>query len=376
MNYEVYFPRGIAKGNSFCNRKDERARLLKNIKTGQHTLLMSPRRYGKTSLVFYVINEVELPFGDADLFVAVDVGKIEQAILAGIRKVIAAVGTPTDQALSILRDYFKNKNTQWTVGTQGVNVVLAPSPHADPATNILEALQALENLLQKKKKRAVLFLDEVQEIGEIPGGKGIEGAIRHVAQQTKYLSLIFSGSKRHLLAQMFYGKSRPLYKLCDRIVLDRIDQAEYIDHINKFAVKRWGKKLDEIVLDRIFQLTDLHPYYVNNLCLRLWEADLNDLPEPSNVTNCWQIMLKEELSEISRELSDLSVGQRKVLSIIANGQKSGLTSKEVLRILDLNSSSVIEAIRALSQKDYIEKLENNEYRIIDPLIKASLLNFS
>lgn len=373
MNYEILFPRGMAIGGAFCNRKDERARLKQNIKTGQHTLLMSPRRYGKTSLVFYVVKELGIPFGDMDLFIAVDTPKIEQGIIAGIKKVITKIGTPTDKVLEILRNYFKSKNAQWTIGTQGINIALVPSPNSDPATNVLEALQALEVLLQKKKKRAVLFLDEVQEVGEISGGKGIEGAIRHVAQKTQYLSLVFSGSNRHLLARMFYDKSRPLYKLCDRIVLDRISKAEYVEHINGFAVKRWGKSLDAAILEDIFELTELHPYYINNLCLHLWNTELKKTPQHDDVITCWHKLIIEERNEMLRELSMLSIGQRKVLNIIAHGQKTGLTSKNSLKKTDLTSSSVTEAIKTLIQKDYVEQLENNEYRIIDPLIKATLL---
>ena len=85
MMYENYFPRGIAVGEAFCNRESERKCLSKIIKSGQHTLLMSSRRYGKTSLVRYVIHEMNIPFGEADLFVAIDAKRIEQQVLAGIK---------------------------------------------------------------------------------------------------------------------------------------------------------------------------------------------------------------------------------------------------------------------------------------------------
>src|SRR5262249_7723794 len=158
--------------------------------------------------------------------------RIEQQILTGVKKIISEVSTSIEQILEIIRQFFKKTSAKWTVGTQGVNIALIPESTNDPATNIMEALQALEGLLRKKKQRAVFFIDEVQEIGEVAEGKGIEGALRHVAQQTQYLSLIFSGSNRRLLANMFYDKARPLYKLCDRILLDRIDPSHYEKHIN------------------------------------------------------------------------------------------------------------------------------------------------
>lgn len=72
MNLDTYFPRGIALGQAFCNRVAERNRLISNIKAKQHTLIMSPRRYGKTSLVKYAAHEVKTIFCEADLFVALD----------------------------------------------------------------------------------------------------------------------------------------------------------------------------------------------------------------------------------------------------------------------------------------------------------------
>ncbi|TAK75197.1 MAG: ATP-binding protein [Gammaproteobacteria bacterium] len=372
MSYEIYFPRGIAKGNAFCNRENERNRLIANIKSRQHTLIMSPRRYGKTSLVKYAVDELPILFGEADLFVAVDAKRVEQQILAGVKKIISEINTPIEQVLEIIRQYFKKTSAKWTVGTQGVNIALIPEGSNDPATTIMEALQALEDLLSKKNKQAVFFLDEIQEIGEVAEGKGIEGALRHVAQQTHYLSFVFSGSNRHLLARMFYDKARPLYKLCDRIVLDRIDEQHYRKHINKLARKRWNSNLDDSVLEALFTLTERHPFYMNGLCLRLWESDLKRAPSSEDARIYWINMVTEERQEIARELSTLSAGQRKILIAITEGHTRELTGKVFLNKIYMTSSSVVEALKILEQRDYIERKTNGEYHFIDPLMAAAL----
>ncbi|MCC2666136.1 MAG: hypothetical protein K0S63_52 [Gammaproteobacteria bacterium] len=372
MNYEIYFPRGIAKGLAFCNRESERDRLIKNIKSRQHTLIMSPRRYGKTSLVRYAVDESKILFGEADLFVAVDSKRVERQILMGIKKIISEIGTPIEQILEILRQYFKKANAKWTVGTQGVNIALIPENSNDPATTIMEALQALEDLLSKKKKQAVFFIDEVQEISEVAEGKGIEGALRHVAQQTHYLSLIFSGSNRHLLAKMFYDKARPLYKLCDRIILDRIDTQHYKHHLNKFARKRWGCNLSEDSLETLFSLTAQHPFYMNGLCLRLWSSNAKGIPSSDVIQSCWITMVREERQEIMRELAALNASQRRILVAITEGYIKELTGKMFLSKINMTSSSVVEALKLLEQGDYIKKTENGEYHLIDPLIATAL----
>lgn len=372
MAYETYFPRGIAVEPAFCNRVEERKRLIHNIKTGQHTLLMSPRRYGKTSLVNYAVKEANLPVGDVDLFVAVDARHIEQRILAGIKMAMNHVFSSTEQLLKSLRDHFKTVDGQWTIGTQGINLVLTPAAkESDPATNIMEALLALEHLLKQKNKRGILFLDEMQEIGEVAEGKGIEGAIRHVAQQSKYLSFIFSGSNRHLLSHMFYDKARPLYKLCDRIVLKRISVEDYEEHLTNISKIKWKKVMPSTSLNKIFELTECHPYYVNNLCLRLWESTLKQPPSENQIEAAWLDYAKEERLEVARELSGLSTGQRKILIAIASGFTTKITGKEFLKRVNMTSSSVTELLQNLEQKDYVEK-HGKEYSLIDPLIKTML----
>ncbi len=372
MPYEIYFPRGIAMDGAFCNREVERKRLIANIKSRQHTLIMSPRRYGKTSLVKYTAHEMGILFGEVDLFVAVDAKRIEQQILTGVKKIITEVSTSREQVLDIIRQFFKNTNAKWTVGTQGVNIALIPANNDDPAINIMEALLALEEVLSKKNKQAAFFIDEVQEIGEVASGRGIEGALRHVAQQSRFLSFIFSGSNRHLLSKMFYDKVRPLYKLCDRIILGRIDAVHYLKHINQLSKKRWGMKLDNNALGVLLDLTACHPFYVNSLCLRLWESDLQKAPSLEMISDHWEQMAREERQEIMQELSTLSHGQRKILIAIAEGDVRALTGKLFLKKINMTSSSVVEAIKVLEQRDYIEKKESGEYHFIDPLVATAL----
>lgn len=372
MNYEVYFPRGIASGDAFCNRSVERKRLITNIKSKQHTLIMSPRRYGKTSLVRYAINEAGLLYGEVDLFVAVDAKQIEQQILNGIQKILSEINTPTEQLLDIIRKYFQKISAKWTVGTQGVNIALIPEEKNDPATTIKEALQALEDLLHKKNIYAVFFIDEMQEIGRVAEGKGIEGALRHVAQQTQHLSFCFSGSNRHLLAKMFYDKARPLYKLCDRIILGRIDESHYRVHINKYVQKKWNSKLDDQTISTLLDLTQLHPYYVNGLCRHLLESELKTIPDSEEIKKYWHQMIRDERQELMRELSFLSSGQRKILVAIANGYNKELTGKNFLKKVNLTGSSVSDSLKILEEGDYLEKNESGIYQFVDPLLLSAL----
>lgn len=366
---QEYFPKGLALGEAFCNREQERTVLQQNIKKGNHTLIKSPRKYGKTSLVMRVIQEINLPFGEADLFVTNTAKRAEQQILKAIKSIIRQVCSPLEQGLKIIRNYLSHVSPRWTIGTQGIDVALIPDESSDSATNIMEALMALENLLSQKQATAIIFIDEIQEIGKLTESKELEGAIRHVAQKMKNLVFIFSGSNRHLLTNMFEDDSRPLYKLCDKIVLTRISEEHYKKHLNKFAQKQWKNLLSEEIFYEVGKLTEWHSYYVNLLCSRLWCFD--SLPTKDRILKIWEDLVQIDRVDVIKALNALSIGQQKILIEIALGYRSKLTGKEFLQKVNMSSSSVIEGIAVLEQQDYIEK-RGNEYRLIDPLIKSAI----
>ncbi|VVC77268.1 hypothetical protein AQUSIP_25950 [Aquicella siphonis] len=376
MNKE-YFPLGIAKGNAFCNRVAERQRLVKNIKAHQHTLITSPRRYGKTSLVLFVLEKLGIPHAKVDLFVALNAKACEEQLIQGVQRLLGKISTKPERMLTQIRDYFSQAKKRWTIGFKGLHLELTPEKDSDAAINIMDALLALESILAKKRQRAVLFIDEFQEIGALPSAKALEGAIRHVAQETRYLLLVFSGSNRHLLTYMFDDKSRPLYMLCERIILDRIDEAHYADFINKIALKTWKRHFPDETLSQIFTLTERHPYYMNVLCNALWKTheDKAHPPDAQSVKKIWQEYIYTERTRISRELSYLSFGQRKILTAIAFGNATELTGKHFLQLVGLTGPSVINALEVLENRDLVGRKEAGNYFIIDPLMKAALLFF-
>lgn len=298
------------------------------------------------------------------------------------------VSDTPEQWFSTLRDFFSRANKRWTIGFTGLTLELTPENSKDIADNILDALNALEHILAQKQQRAILFIDEFQEITKLETGQVIEGIIRHFAQEAKYLALIFSGSNRNILLDMFVGdRSRPLYNLCDRINLGRIDQSYYREYLNGIAQKTWHEPIKEAVFTTIMQLTECHPNYVYALCGHVWRLFPNNQPTPENVTACWDNYVGEQLKETRAMLSNLSGGQLKVLILIALKQHREFTGKEAQKKLDLTSGAIVYSLRALENMDYIEhyveKTNANDntpaipatLRIINPVIRSTLEKF-
>ena len=213
-------------------------------------------------------------------------------------------------------------------------------------------------------------MDEFQTVGLISKSSGVEAAIRNMAQDMQYLAIVFSGSNRSLLRSMFDDQSRPLYKICRKLHLERISAEHYKKHLNKSAKLAWGSPLDEQVFIQIMSLSERHPYYVNYLCDVLWAKNKRS-PSILDVTNAWAQVIEEEYSDANAEIAHLAMGQRKVLKYIANNSGENLMAASSISRVGMALSSVASAITGLMEKDIIEKNETG-YEIINPVIKHLL----
>lgn len=375
MRARDYFPLGIATGYAFCNRTDETSLLIDNIKNGKHTLLIATRRYGKSSLALRSIQLSKQPYVEIDFYMASSEKIIESYILNGVVDLIGKALGSIEKLTTSIKQYVKNLKPKLNIGTENIKLELTTEINSDPATNVKEGLLLLEKLLEEKKKHAVLLMDEFQSVGAIAQGKGIEAAIRHVAQKTKYLTIIFSGSNRKLLKSMFEDENRPLYKLCWKISLKRISAAHYQKHLQQAANEFWKKDLNDDALNQIISLSERHPFYLNKLCDHLWTYYKKKPPTADEVISTWHDILEEEKSDAVKEITLLSLGQKNVALMIAKNETDQLTSKQSMLESQMTSSSIMTALEGLEEKDTIEK-QNDIYQIINPVVKHYILKGS
>lgn len=364
-----YFPLTIASGAAFCNRVSEIARLKSCIVNKRPSLVISPRRYGKNSLVLEVIHQTKMPYASIDLFSVIDEQDIEKALLRGIGELIQTMETIPKRALALASSIFEGMHLRAYIGKLGVSLEVQKRKEK-PAYHILDILERLEKLAHKTRKNIILFFDEFQCIQEVTQNHAIESVIRQVAQLTKSISFIFSGSNRHLLAQLFDDRSRPFYKLCERISLDRISKSAYEKHLQPIAIKRWNHELSKETLDTISYYTEEHPYYINQLCSRLWSQNE---PTAAAVDNIWQQYAKEERSHVAAETELLSKYQRKLLTVLArtNGTNE-ILGQRFIQIANMSKTTISQTAATLKKKDYVFSDEHGVIRVLDPLIKYIL----
>ena len=370
MNARDYFPLGKAHGDAFCNRTIETKWLVDNIQVCKHSLLIAPRRFGKSSLAEKAIEICCFPVVSLNFNTCSDEQDVDALIRQGVCHLIGKAIGPIEKSLEIIKNFVRHLTPKINIGTEHTYLELAVNKQNNPAANVQEALGLIEKLLENKKRRAILLMDEFQTVGLIAKGSGVEAAIRNIAQDMRHLTIVFSGSNRSLLQSMFDDQSRPLYKICRKLYLERISAEHYEKHLNKSAKLAWGAPLEEKVFKQIMWLSERHPYYVNYLCDVIW-ASSKKMPSLADVTNSWAQVVEEEYSDANAEITHLSMGQRKVLKYVANNTGENLMAASSTSAMGMALSSTSSAITGLIEKDIIEKTGTG-YEIINPIIKRLL----
>ena len=364
------FPLGLAQGLSFCNRVKERAHLKANIATLQPTLIMSPRRYGKTSLALKVLNESKVPYTHIDLFSETDERDFEYSLLNGIGGLITQLAGKPRAALTLAYDFFADLHIKVNIEKLGFSIQVDPK-RGKPVHTILKSLEKLDKLAKKKKQPVILFIDEFQKISEISNASTLEGALRHVAQKSENIMFLFSGSNRNLLQKIFDDSTRPFYNLCDQIILQRISEKDYLHYIQKLSIKKWGSALKKSTVLAILRCTRRHSYYVNLLCSRVWRCE--KIPALKVVERLWDEYVYEQKSRVAAEVDLLSTNQRRLMFVLAkHGAQKEIMSTDFSNLSSLSVASIRQAIKVLLKKDYVYQDSEGYYHILDPLFEAAL----
>ena len=375
-----FFPLGVATGAAHCNRAEERAELKRNILAGRHTWLWGRRRMGKTSLIHQVVDDLaggrpRVAAAALDLLVAHDVVDFTQRLRALVERLSAQLVPANRKAGGKLAEAFRALKPQFSVGTLGMTVQLTtPSP---PAQGVVELLLGLDRAAGLHRRRALVVLDEFQQLGALQprGPRSLEGAVRHAAERARHVSYVFAGSQRHLLAAMFEREDRPLYRLCRKVTVERIGAADYRAFLRQ-ASAHWPRPISAAASDAILALTGRHPYYVNALCARLWEA--RRAPSPEDVAAAWTRIVDEDKPVAAARLLPLPSSQRALLKAIAQteGGVRHPASREFLAPLRLPTSTGNRAKELLEQEDFIRQEADGRWTLVDPVMAGYLLGLA
>jgi hypothetical protein len=362
----------VVPAAAFINRVAELERLTGDLAAGQKVFLISPRRYGKSSLIRQALAAIGRR-GALTVEVTVSSFSSYVAFLEGYARALAAAETKADRARSWLRDAISSTRVDVSpdAGAGAGARVAFPNARTDrDVSRLAEEVFALPaRLAEARKRKVVVALDEFQAIAGFNGGS-VEHALRAAVQHQRDVGYVFAGSEPSLMERML-GPKRPFYKAGPVMRLEKIPAIEFAAAIEA-RFTRSGMRPEDGLGTAIVELAGNLPYDVQRLAHETWDevrgrgrrrATLDDLHQ------ALKRLLNEQQMMFEGAWQRLTLAQRAVLRAVVLEEGGGLHSADVRARHRLGGPSTVQAALAALVRDDIVAREADRYCVVDSLLR-------
>ena len=339
---------GYAGPEYFCDRKEETQDLISSLSNGRNVTLMSPRRMGKTGLICNVFHQLQQNNDVACFYIDIFSTKsLESFVKVFASAIVGKLDTPLQKAEGFLQRFFQGVrlsfSTDMLTGNPQVNLDF--QPEQTEAT-----LEQVFAYLVQSKRECYIAIDEFQQILEYPE-TNVESLLRSYVQFCPNVHFIFSGSKQHLMTDIFASASRPFFQSTEKMYLYPIDKDVYYN----FAVYWMSKKNISISKDifySIYEQFDGHTWYMQYI-LNILYVEAPEQISQQDVNNAIAYIMKRECELFQTSFDKLTDNQAALLQAIAKeGMVRSINANEFIRKYNLKgTSSVNKALEYLINKE-------------------------
>ncbi|PIU58033.1 MAG: hypothetical protein COS89_02485 [Deltaproteobacteria bacterium CG07_land_8_20_14_0_80_38_7] len=360
----------VVSGEFFCDREEERRVLSRDLKDSQKLFLISPRRYGKTSLLKTVLKSLE---NEGFITVYIDLyraSSLQSFLELYCASIASASETILDKAVSFIKDVVPRLRPKITLSPDGT-----PSIGIEPIISERDVIGALDEVFdipahvaKRKNKKMAIVLDEFQEMANF-NGEGLEKMLRSHVQNHDKVAYVFSGSKKHLLEDMVTKKERAFYKVGKIMYLEKIDRKIFSTFLSdKFISGNF--EIEGDVIEKVLNVSDNIPYNVQFICHELWDEFVE--VRKLTIRDVGWVLAKivdEQTPFFIPQWDALSMNQRSLMKTVSNYGGKNLFTNEFLNISGIKAISTLQtSLRLLLKKGLLEK-QNGDYVVADVFMK-------
>lgn len=354
-------------GDNFTDRINETKRLKMNFEAGMNSIIISPRRLGKTSLVKHVMECVD---NAKVLVVFMDIYRCRteyEFLDVFASAVVSACTTKTEQAIELAKEMIMSIKPKISVGIGKAKVEL--SLGIEKRSNTPEEILSLpERIAAKLGKEIVVCIDEFQQVGEMPDSLEVQKRLRSVWQHQEHVSYCLFGSKRHLMLNLFQNKRMPFYQFGDMLFINRIPTAMWVPFICE-RFKSGKKEISETYAEKICQTVENYSSYVQQMAWNVFTCT-DDVVDDAAFEQGFDITLEQTSPLFVEQTIGLTTYQLNFLRAICTGYHKDFGKAEVTEQFALGArSNLPRIVKSLTERELIELRSDGTYDISDPMFK-------
>lgn len=353
---------------NFVNRVEERKQLKELLGSGINVMLISPRRWGKSSLVKVAMDE--LVEEDKNIRVCyIDAFSIKteaEFYRTFAREVITCAASTLEKRLEDVKQFLKNISPSITLKSDPTDSLSFDLKFETEDKDVMEVLELPEKIAKAKGIHIIVCIDEFQQLAQLTGYKSMEGKMRAVWQKQQAVSYCFYGSKRHMMLDIFNNSSNPFYRFGQVLFLQKIKKEEWIPFIVG-SFQKTGKSITEQQAGRLCDIVKCHSWYLQQLCYFVWSGTSGKVTDET-IERRTQQLIDTNMPMFMNDTENLTAAQTAMLRAVADGEYR-FNSTAVVRKYELGSAQTITRNkRMLTERDFIEK-EGNKYVFSDPIFE-------
>ena len=334
----------------FTDRVEEQLRIEAILNSPNHLVLISPRRFGKSSLVRRTVLKTGRPVISLNMQQVTSSEELASMILKGVFKL-----HPWEKIKNLFANFRFIPTISTTPLGDGVEISFHPSANSSV---LLEDSLSLVEKISTPENRIVVIMDEFQEILDIE--KGIDKKLRAIMQEQENINYIFLGSEESMMTDIFERKKSPFYHFGMLMRLKKIPYGDFytylIDRLRQ-VINNDAETLAKAILD----FTQCHPYYTQQLASVVWDAACyKKLPTDNLIEYALNFIVQTHDLDYERIWMSVNTTDRRILKTMAK-RENAYESRAI------PPSTTYSAIKRLLKKGFL--IKDKEYALEDPFFR-------
>lgn len=336
----------IVENEYFTDRIDELKTICQTMDSENHLILISPRRFGKSSLVLKAVKQIGRPYISLNLQKVVSVSDFAAAILKETFKL-----HPWERIKHLMQHFRVVPTISANPITQGIDVAFQPM--ADETVALEDALQLLEKISNPRQRLIVIF-DEFQEVMNL--GKGIDKRLRAIMQEQNGINYIFLGSQESMMTEIFERKKSPFYHFGKLMVLKKLPYDDFRKYLCRRLQPVAHAQTNDIAT-QILETTQCHPYYTQQLAAQVWDLLAYQHDENNVVATAIEQVVTTHDLDYERLWITFNKTDRRIFQMLCRDQNP-MTNHQ------LPTSTAYSSLKKMTQQGYL--IRTAAYEIEDP----------
>lgn len=336
----------------FCDREEETAKLTRLLTNGNNVVLMSPRRLGKTGLLYHVFQQKEIQKSWYAFIVDIYSTKSLNELVTEMGKVM----------LNTLQSKGKRKMEKFLSVVSSLKPSVSFDSMGNPSWNVEmgtiqspnHTLEQIFSYIEHSEHPCLVAIDEFQQIAYYPE-KNVEAVLRTHIQRCHNAQFVFSGSERHLLSEMFFSPARPFYASTSTLSLESISLEKYVEFAERHF-ENAEKHLDDGVVDAIYERFEGVTWYVQKVLNYLFADTMRgERCGIESVDVAVNDIVKDSSTIYADLLYQLTLKQKELLMAINNeGKAKAIMGSKFLKKYHLSAASSVQTtIKSLMEKQLV-----------------------